>query len=272
LPFANFILMDEPSSVSLNLASLHNKEGLAGHESDVQELNEAFGLLLRASFSQATLERYQPRVAAALFSDREDFASAILPYVASLAKAQAVTEHEAALLWSQSYIKALLTPVLYYFFELGIIFEPHLQNTVIGFTEHLPTQVYLRDLEGTKLMANLWPAQSIEGLSERAKQSIYYSRAQGWRRIAYCALINNVSEAIYHLSADSQLQEQAMWQQVHQCIVDYQQAYGEKEELTALLAGDSIPCKCNFMTRLLKRADKAADYVALKNPMVGLSC
>jgi siderophore synthetase component len=267
LPFANFTLMAEPSSVTLNLQDLLNKEAPEHTEGDVQQLSEAFSLLFRTSFDQTTLDNKQPRVAAALFSDDENFVSAVLPYVRSLAKFQNLTYNHAALLWCEHYIKALLSPVLYYFFKLGIIFEPHLQNTVIGFTDHLPNHVYLRDLEGTKLIADLWATDTITDLSERAKQSIYYHRKQGWRRIAYCALINNISEAIYHLSGESKSQEQKMWQLVSQTISDFQQSYGDEDELADLLNGGSIPCKCNFITRLLKRADKAADYVELSNPM-----
>ncbi|WP_448568676.1 IucA/IucC family protein [Thalassotalea ganghwensis] len=267
IPFTHFIIMREPSSVTLDLRSLVNKKSFEHTEDDVQQLSEAFGLLFRTSFDQAELDNYQPRVAGALFSDDEDFASAVIPYVKSLALAHHLTFNNAALLWFENYLTSLLTPVLYYFFKLGIIFEPHLQNTVIGFTDHLPTRIYLRDLEGTKLIEDLWPQQAIDSLSERAKQSIHYDRAQGWRRIAYCTLINNISEAIYHLSGDSKIQEQKMWRQVRHAIIKYQQAFGREIELDALLAGENIPCKCNFMTRLLKRADKEADYVYLTNPM-----
>ncbi len=267
VPFENFTLMSEPSSVTLNLKSLINQDADAHHKDDVLQLSEAFGILFRTNFKPTELDAKQPRVAGALFSDDKNFTSAVIPYITSLANSQKITFEQAALHWFSRYANALLTPVLYYFFKLGLVFEPHLQNTIIGFTDHQPTHVYLRDLEGTKLINEMWPANTVSDLSDRAKQSIHYDRAQGWRRIAYCTLINNISEAIYHLSGDSTSQEQKMWQQVRDTIIAYQQSFGEQAELSALLAGDSIPCKCNLMTRLLKRADKEADYVQLKNPM-----
>lgn len=265
--FPTFNLMREPGSVTLNLATLLNKETSSASEVDNQEIGEAFGLLFRSSFNQDTLNEQQPRVAAALFADDENFTSAITTYVNALASAKLLSVNDAALLWFQHYVAQLLTPVLYYFFKQGLIFEPHLQNTVIGFHQHLPSNIHLRDLEGTKLIDTLWYQQELTLLSERAKQSIHYSRAQGWRRVAYCSLVNNISEAIFHLSASSQSQENRMWQLVRESLIQYQHRFGEEPELQDLLAGASIPCKCNLMTRLLKQADKQADYVQLPSPM-----
>jgi siderophore synthetase component len=266
-PFPAFNLMREPGSVTLNLATLFSKQKSSFSAKDNQEIGEAFGLLFRSSFNEKILNEQQPRVSAAIFADDENFSSAITPYVNALASTKQLSFNDTALLWFHHYITALLTPVLYYFFKLGLIFEPHLQNTVIGFHQHLPSNIHLRDLEGTKLIDTLWSQHELTSLSERAKQSIHYSRSQGWRRIAYCLFINNTSEAIFHLSASSKSQENKMWQLVRENLIEYQFNFGEEPELQDLLAGASIPCKCNFMTRLLKHADKEADYVQLSNPM-----
>ncbi|MCZ8499722.1 hypothetical protein O9929_24785 [Vibrio lentus] len=36
-------------------------------------------------------------------------------------------------------------------------------------------------------------SEALQQLSERARQSVYYSREQGWNRIGYCTFINNIS-------------------------------------------------------------------------------
>ncbi|MER2490655.1 IucA/IucC family protein [Catenovulum sediminis] len=266
--FTHFQLMAEPSSVTLNFANLASQ----AQQDEVTELSEAFGILFRQSFSQAQVEKQQPRVAAALFTDDANNNSAIKPYIASLAKANELSETLAAKYWFEAYTEALLPPVLFYFFKLGIIFEPHLQNTVIGFDTHRPVFISLRDLEGTKLATTKWPEDTLSGLSQRAINSIYYDRAQGWRRIAYCLLINNISEAIFHLSDNNPELEEAMWQTVYNSIQNYQQQYGQEPELQKLLKGGNIPCKCNLMTRLLKHADRLAQYVELPNPMSTITC
>lgn len=83
---------------------------------------------------------------------------------------------------------------------------------MIGFEDDLPSRVWVRDLEGTKLLAEKWPEQRLKKLSEWARTSIYYSREQGWRRIAYCALINNVSEGIFHGAMGDPRLEKCLWQ------------------------------------------------------------
>ena len=75
----------------------------------------------------------------------------------------------------------------------------------------MPCCVWIRDLEGTKLLPEFWPADSLNQLSERALQSVYYSREQGWNRIGYCTFINNISEAVFFISEGNSKLEQALW-------------------------------------------------------------
>ncbi len=261
--FPAFSLMAEPASVTINL---HKWQPDADHE-QVKTLSEAFGLLFRTAYGEGEVNQHQPRVAGALFADDEQFNSVMAGVIAALAKRRNISSVEASLLWFDAYVELLLRPIFYYFFKLGVIFEPHLQNTVIGFSDHLPSLIQLRDLEGTKLVEGKWSDQQLQGMSVRARQSVSYSREQGFKRIAYCALVNNLSEAIHHISGCDLDLEKRLWSMVKAEIIEYQQDFGTEPELEALLDGADIPCKCNFMTRLLKQADKQADYVYLQNPM-----
>lgn len=265
--FPAFNIMQEPGSITLNLTPLVKDEAVRATEGDAVVLSEAFGVLFRESFNRLTLEQRQPRVTAALFADKQNLKSAITPYVDAYSTSQALPHSQAATLWFQCYVNALLPPILYCFFKQGIVFEPHLQNVVVGFSQHAPTHIYLRDLEGAKLIDTMWAKATLTELSPRARKSIHYTREQGWQRIAYCTLINNISEAIYHLSGDSGEQEVKMWGVVKSVVEQYQSRFGEEPELNALLAGSDIPCKCNLLTRLLKQADKNAGYVMVPNPM-----
>ena len=149
------------------------------------------------------------------------------------------------------------------------MFEPHLQNTVIGFHQGLPTCVWIRDLEGTKLVDTLWSLDNAIGLSERCKQSIRYSKAAGWSRIAYCIFVNNLSEAIFYLCRGAQSAETLealLWQHVKEILMNWQLVYGTQPEIQALLAGGSLPSKTNYKTQLLTLADKHSAYVMLPCP------
>lgn len=262
--FNNFNIMLEPASITLDLSSIATLE----QQNDALSLSEAFGILFRDSLNHHVVDKWQPRVASAIFSDDENFCTNTTSYIDALVKYQVLNKQKAVIEWFDHYVSSLLPPVLYYFFKQGVIFEPHLQNVLIGFNQHLPNAIWLRDLEGTKLVDCQWQNQVNDQLSEKSKTSIFYDRAKGWQRVAYCLLINNISEAIFHLSGDCQKLEAQMWQVVRTCLIDYQKKYGTEPELTGLLSGASIPCKCNLMTRLMKHADKQSSYVYLDNPMV----
>ncbi len=152
-------------------------------------------------------------------------------------------------------------------FQHGIALEPHLQNTVIGFADGWPTRVWVRDLEGTKLLAHHWPAARLRGVGERARQSLYYTPEQGWNRVAYCALVNNLAEAIFHLGEGDAALEARLWQCVGEIALRWQQRHGAQAALQGLVDGAPLPGKNNLGTRLWQRADRQSDYTALPNPI-----
>ncbi len=130
----------------------------------------------------------------------------------------------------------------------------------------MPCCVWIRDLEGTKLLPEFWSPESLNQLSERARQSVYYSRAQGWNRIGYCTFINNISEAIFFIAEGDQTLEKTLWNSVKSAIVRWQSVNGKQPELESLINGGSFPSKNNFTTRLMQRADKESNYTQVPVP------
>jgi siderophore synthetase component len=174
---------------------------------------------------------------------------------------------EELLRWFAAYAALLLRPVMNMFFHHGVIFEPHLQNTVLVHRNGFPVKLLLRDYEGVKLTAEHGMHALPEGTHPRVRQSMEYPRAQGWKRIAYCLFVNNLSEAILALTYRAPALAPAMWQLVR----DELAAIGATlqaaaPELDELLAGATIPCKTNFRIRLAAAADRFAGYVQLQAP------
>ena len=130
----------------------------------------------------------------------------------------------------------------------------------------MPCCVWIRDLEGTKLLPEFWSPESLNQLSERARQSVYYSREQGWNRIGYCTFINNISEAIFFIAEGDQTLEKTLWNSVKSAIVRWQSVNGKQPELESLINGGSFPSKNNFTTRLMQRADKESNYTQVPVP------
>jgi siderophore synthetase component len=252
-----FGVLIEPAATTLDFSEL-------GCDAQAQtELVESFGVLYRESISAWQRERYRPQVAGALFTTDRHGASVCK----TMLRSHSGNYAHAAQCWFQAYASLLLDGIWLAFFKHGVILEPHLQNTVIGFEHGLPARVWVRDLEGTKLVDQRWPEVRLAQLSERARQSVHYSQELGWRRIAYCALVNNLAEAIYHLAdADTELEDR-LWASICQITQRWQKRHGMEPLLQGLLQGDALPSKNNLRTRLFKRADRDADYTPLPSPI-----
>lgn len=171
------------------------------------------------------------------------------------------------LAWFARYATLLLRPVLSMFFHHGVIFEPHLQNTVLVHRRGEPVRLLLRDFEGVKLTAEHGMHAVPEDTHARVRQSMSYPRAQGWKRIAYCLFVNNLSEAVLALTQERAGLAPPMWQLVRRQLQEIRaELRAPVPELDALLAGDGIPCKTNFRIRLAAAADRFAGYVELRAP------
>ena len=256
-----FMLMPEPCATSLDLSALGTLE-------EAREVTECFGIVYRENLSVAERERYQPQVAMALFTWDQQGRSVCRPQVQRYADNTGLTIEQATLNWLDAYAGQMLGGVLYCLFRQGVALEPHLQNTVIGFAENgLPSQVWIRDLEGTKLVPEIWPAERLSALDERTRSSVYYSAQKAWQRVGYCALVNNLGEAIFHLANGSGMLEQQLWDRIGDLLHAQSTRLGHPTELRELCAGAPFPNKENFMTRLMMRADREADYTLLPSPL-----
>lgn len=169
--------------------------------------------------------------------------------------------------WFAAYQALLLRPVLSLFFNHGVVLEPHLQNAVLVHDNGWPAQLLLRDFEGVKLTDDLGVDYLEEDVQPRVRQSLTYSREQGWKRISYCLFVNNLSEAILALSWDRPHLAARMWQAVARQLLELRgELIRPAPELDALLAGEPVACKTNLKVRLSAQADRHAGYVRLACP------
>ena len=256
-----FLLMPEPSATSLDLSAFGTLE-------EAREVTECFGIVYRENLTLADREQYRPHVAMALFTWDQQDRSVCRQHVQRYADNKGLSLEQATLNWLDAYAGQMLGGVLYCLFRQGVVLEPHLQNTVIGFAEDgLPCRVWIRDLEGTKLVPEIWPAARLSALDERTRSSVYYSAQKAWQRVGYCALVNNLGEAIFHLANGSDTLEQQLWARISDLLRAQSTRLGHPPELRELCAGGPFPSKENFMTRLLMRADREAGYTLLPSPL-----
>lgn len=258
---SGFGVMPEPAATTLDF------DGLGGDAGAGLELVESFGVLYRESFAPAERECWQPRVAGALFAVDAQGRSVCR----RLLRREGIDKPADIVRWFEAYAWLLLEGTWLAYFEHGIVLEPHLQNTLVGLRQGMPVRVWVRDLEGTKLVDRLWAPDRLAGLSDAARASVLYTAEQGWRRVIYCAVVNNLAEAMFHLAEDDPALEPRMWQAIAHIVQRWQTRHGRHRLLDELLGGAGLPAKNNLRTRLFQRADRDADYTPLPNPLVGAS-
>lgn len=260
--FPGMRVLEEPAFISVDLKQ--------GDEQRDKEVTEGFGMILRQSFSESLLPGITPLLAGALFGNHVHGEQRSRELLARMAKRWSLPWEEAAEQWFFRYVEEVMYPVLHCYFEHGVIFEPHLQNVVIGVGEGELQQVFLRDFEGVKLARERHDEQQLQQVSQRARDALWYSNELGWKRVAYCLFVNNFCEAISQIGAGNPRLQQRLWSVVRHHLFTYQQQYGDAQSaqrIKGLLAGEPFPGKTNLLNRFFKRADRATTYLPVINPL-----
>jgi len=263
--FPSLRILEEPAYASIRLG---------GDESPAErEAAEGFGLILRQGLDPADTAATTPLLAGSLFGNHTRGQARLADIIGRLARRQAAPWDTVAEDWFSAYVEQLLPPVLHCFFDHGIVFEPHLQNVLIGLTNDWPSHVWLRDFEGVKLVAGRFNAVPLDGVDARVRQALFYSEDQGWNRIAYCLLVNNFCEAVAQLSALHPSLEPRLWRIVSHQLRCYLAQHGNPNatrRVNALLAGAPFPAKANLINRFYKRPDRDSTYISLPSPLAYL--
>jgi len=260
--FPGLRVMEEPAYQSVNLGAEDTEQN--------RLVTEGFGMILRKGVQGVMEERVTPVLAGALFGNRALGETWMETFLQQAETRNSLSQQTLLEQWFTAYVEQLMPPVLYCFFQHGVIFEPHLQNVLIGIAEGLPVRLYLRDFEGVKLQPEHFPEERLSGVSEKVRKSLWYNEEKGWKRIVYCLFVNNFCEAIAQLAAGNSNAEARLWRIVHEQLHAYQLQYGNdasSHRINELLAGEAFPAKANLINRFFKRADREVSYVPLHNPL-----
>ncbi|HEX3790412.1 MAG TPA: IucA/IucC family protein [Pseudonocardiaceae bacterium] len=224
------------------------------------ELLEGFGVIVRESPVRHLLPGVTPLLAGAI-ADEYPCSGAHVSRLLGEPTTDRVLD------WWRAYLRLLLPPVLAAFFQHGVVFEPHLQNVLVGVDpDGMPAQMLLRDMEGTKLVGPRHAA-ALSELDPSVAGPLTYDRAKGWRRTAYCLLVNHLSEVLAALADQRPDLESTLWELVTEQLGDCAEDNGRPAELTAVLAGVPVPAKTNLLTRWRRSNDRESGYVPLALPL-----
>jgi siderophore synthetase component len=254
-------MLEEPAFATVGL----DGEG----EEARRDLEERFAVILRESLPRTVDDETRvARVAAALFGTDVFTRRRLMAVVAE--SAPGVDFERAVERWFHGYAERLLPPVLYAFFHHGLVHESHLQNTLLVTERGTPEGLLLRDLEGLKVVPERFKALPLETMTSQARRAISYGDEQGWKRIAYCLFVNNLSETVAALAGGSERLERRLWDRVRDVLTGYERRFGTEDSarrIGPLLAGAPFPGKANLTVRFLKKADREAGYVLVPNPL-----
>lgn len=175
--------------------------------------------------------------------------------------------------WWEAYVRQVAPPVLYALLRHGIVFEPHLQNVLVGVDgDGLPVQAIFRDLEGVKLVTTRHD-QALAALKPEVARALRYDEERGWHRVAYCLFVNHLAEiaaAIADRHPDTaQGFEATLWDRAREVLSAFARDHGRPPQLLALLAGVPLPAKANLRLRWARGADREAAYLSVRNPLGG---
>lgn len=170
--------------------------------------------------------------------------------------------------WWGGYVALLVPPVLALWARHGIVLEPHLQNVlVVVDADGMPVRVLVRDLEGAKLVTDRH-GPALAALPPDVSRGIGYDAGRGWRRVAYCLLVNNLVEVAGAL-ADLGADEARLWDVLAGELAAASAELGDPAPLRAVLAGHPLPAKANLLVRWARAADRDAGYVPFAHPLGG---
>lgn len=255
-----FYMLREPGASTLDFTQADPNASAE----NLIDLKESFGIVYR---EKLPMPAGQIHLAGALASWNIKGESQLENLLAKESSLHCIGQSEFTLKWLRQYFELIVPSTFELLFQHGVVLEPHLQNTLLGLHQGLPAQVWVRDLEGTKLVYTHWPEHRLKGLSTRAIDSVHYSQDQGWKRVSYCLLVNNLAEIIFHACQHRPHLETHAWDILFLVIEKSSQSLGSPIELERLTQGHPLPSKNNLKTRLFKKADRLSDYTYLANPL-----
>jgi siderophore synthetase component len=229
-----------------------------------RDLLECLGSIARESVTDRLLPGLTPLLAAAVADEHARGPWAVRALLTRLGGGP-----DAAVAWWDAWVAAVLPPVLSAYFAWGVVLEPHLQNVLVGVDAGgLPRQALMRDMEGTKLVGTRW-RDELAGLPPEVQQQVTYDAGRGWDRVVYCLVVNHLSEVLAAIADVHPDLEAVLWGRLRAALLSWRAEHGDAPQLRALLSGVPLPGKANLLLRWAQKADRAATYVPVTNPLGG---
>ncbi|SFS97680.1 IucA/IucC family protein [Halostagnicola kamekurae] len=212
----------------------------------------------------------------ALCQDGIDGPSRIARLIRALADRSGRPTSAVAREWFREYLAVTVEPVLWTYFELGLGFEAHQQNTLVRLDEDgWPVEGFYRDNEGFYVPESR--RETVDavcpGVTDQIETVCPDTTADDCVR--YYVVLNNAFGVINALGIAGLADETALLDVLRESLVGLE-AYEPSESalISKLLDDRRVPCKGNLRTRFEDRDELAAPleaesvYIDIENPLV----
>lgn len=143
-------------------------------------------------------------------------------FVSELIKASGINPKS----WIRSYLNAYLSPLLHCFYQHEMVFMPHGENLILVFENHIPIKAIMKDITEEVMVFN-----TKKELPEKAKRI----QIEMNEPLKVLCLFNDVFQFYFRflsaiLSESQTLSESDFWEEVANCIHEYQETHPHLEE------------------------------------------
>lgn len=175
--------------------------------------------------------------------------------------------------WFDTYLQVGFVPLIQMYYEQGIGFEVHQQNSLIELKEGYPTKFWARDNQGFGYIAEYATAliDANPTLISEAECVIPEDFADS--RVAYYLVGNSIFGLITAIARTGLVSEDELLEQFKQCLITLEAQYPHRSLFDLLLRSPTLPFKGNLLTRLYALDELVAPvetqsvYVDIPNPL-----
>lgn len=180
---------------------------------------------------------------------------------------------EIATEWFDTYLKVGFIPLIHMYYQHGIGFEVHQQNSLIELKEGYPAKFWARDNQGFGYIAE-YAMPLIDAYPELISESeCVIPEDFADSRVAYYLVGNTVFGLITAIARTQLVSEATLLAMFRDCLETLDRQYPHRSLFDLLLRSPTLPFKGNLLTRLHALDELTAPvetqsiYVDIPNPM-----
>ncbi len=175
--------------------------------------------------------------------------------------------------WFATYLQVAFIPLMHLYYQHGIGFEVHQQNSLIELQDGYPVKFWARDNQGFGYIAE-YAMPLIDAYPELISEGeCVIPEDFADARFAYYLVGNTIFGLITAIARTQLVSEAALLATFRDCLLDLERQYPHRSLFDLLLRSPTLPFKGNLMTRLHALDELTAPvetqsiYVDIPNPL-----